>query len=116
MLSHTIHGTDSRVLVSTYIPELNPANEVGVVDLALGVNVLTRAHHHCCRWRNIYEGRLARICVRDPDGHGEAVCAAAKVDRKGAGEVHEQGTGAIRESWDDQQRLQNCAWTRVIVL
>jgi hypothetical protein len=80
---------------ATYIPELYPSDKIWMVDLALRVDMLARAHHHGRGWGDIYKRCLSGICVRHPYRHGKAVCAAAEVDRKGAGQVNEKGTRAI---------------------
>ena len=51
---------------STHIPECSPANQVGVVDLALRIDMLARSHHHILSRRHIGQRRLSWVCVRDP--------------------------------------------------
>lgn len=52
--------------VSTYIPEINPAHKIGMVDLTLRIYMLTRPDHHCLGGSDVDKRRLSRIGVRYP--------------------------------------------------
>lgn len=68
--------------------------------------MLTRAHHHGRSWGHIYQRCLSGVCVRDPYRHGESICAAPEVDRKGAGQVNEKGTRSIGKCCTGQRTLE----------
>lgn len=91
---------------STYIPELGPANQVGVVYAALGVDVLARPDHHGLVRRDVGERRIARIGMGHPYGDGEAVRRPPKDDGDGSREVDEEGGDAIVECVDIGARRQ----------
>lgn len=81
----------------TYIPEVSPANEVGMVNLSLRVDVLPWPHDHGLCGGNVYERRLSWVSVRDPYRYGETVCGAAKVDWYCTRDMEEEGRAAIGE-------------------
>lgn len=68
-----------------------------MVDLALRIDVLPWPHNHSLSRGHVDERRLSWVCVRNPYRDGETVCGAAKVDRYCAGDVEEEGRGAIGE-------------------
>lgn len=69
-----------------------------MIDLTLRVDVLPGSNHDGFGGCDVYEGRLARICVRNPYGYWESVHVAAEVDGEGSGQMQEQRAGAIGES------------------
>lgn len=83
----------------TYIPKLNPTDEVGVVHLPLRIDVLSGSHHHGLIGRDVDERSFPRVRVRHPYRHGKPVGAAAEADGDRAREVNEQCTGSIGEGW-----------------
>lgn len=52
--------------IPTYVPEGRPADKVGMIDLALRVDVLARAHHHRLGRGYVDQRRLARVGVGHP--------------------------------------------------
>jgi hypothetical protein len=66
----------------TYIPVLRPLCQVWVVYPAVSAHMLTRAHCHVLRRRDVYYGRLSRVRVRHPYCYRKAICSAAKRDRQ----------------------------------
>lgn len=88
-----------------YIPKLSPADEIWVIDLTLRVDVLPGSNHDGFGGCDVYEGRLARICVRNPYGYWESVHVAAEVDGEGSGQMQEQRAGAIGESYRRKGQL-----------
>lgn len=90
--------TDGAHLLSrhgTYIPEISPTDEIGMINLALRVNVLPWPHDHGVGRGDVYERWLSRVCVGNPYRDGETVCSAAKVDGYCTRDVEEEGRGAI---------------------
>lgn len=65
LLSATV-ASQSREGVATYIPKVCPVHQIWMVDLALRVDMLTRADHHGLGGCDVDDGRLARVCVRNP--------------------------------------------------
>ena len=92
-----------------------------MIDLALGINVLTRAYHHGVGRGHVNQGRLAWVCVGHPYRDGEAVGCAAEQDGYCAREMEEEGGGAVGEgyeplvSWVAAGRKLGCVlWTSVL--
>lgn len=69
-----------------------------MVDLALRIHVLPRAHHHILGRSHVHQGRFAGVRMRNPDGDGESVGRPAEDDGDGAREMEEQRRHAIGES------------------
>lgn len=68
-----------------------------MVHLALGVDVLPRAHHHGLGRRHVDERGLARVRVRHPYRQREPVRAPAEDDGQRARDVQQQRAGAVGE-------------------
>jgi hypothetical protein len=66
----------------THIPILGPLRQVRMVYSPIITNVLTWSHYHILRGDNIYNGRVARVVVRNPYLHWEAVRRASKCHRE----------------------------------
>lgn len=50
----------------THVPEASPTNEIGMIDLALRIDVLPRANHHRLCRGHVDQRRFSWICMRDP--------------------------------------------------
>jgi hypothetical protein len=70
-----------------------------MIDLALGIDVLSGAHHHGVGRGHVDQGRLSRVCVGHPYRDGEAVGCAAEQDGYCAREMEEEGGGTVREGY-----------------
>ena len=68
-----------------------------MVDLPLWIHVLPRTDDHGLGRGHVGQGRLARVCVRDPYRDGETVGCAAEEDGYCSREVEEQGRVAVGE-------------------
>ena len=57
-----------------YIPELRPADEIRMVDLSLGIYMLSWPDNHGLGRGDVGKRSLARISVGNPYRDGESVC------------------------------------------
>lgn len=85
-----------KVHQARLVPERRPARQVRVVHHALWIDVLAGPHGHGVGRRDVDDGRVARVGVRHPYRHGEAVRRAAEHDRERAREVHQECRLAVR--------------------
>jgi hypothetical protein len=77
-----------------------------VVDLALWIHMLPGTNDHGLGWGHVGQGRLARVCVRNPYRYWEAVGCATEEDGYCPREVEEQGRVAVGECVDISPRRQ----------
>lgn len=65
-------------VLGTHIPKLSPSHEIGMVYLALGIDMLARTNHHRLGGRHIRHRGFAGVGVGNPYRDWESVDAAAK--------------------------------------